>query len=210
MSYKTKANAERENWKTIPEVVTDMCAADDCKPKAARNQLRRALTDGGLWPLRWQLEKGDRVPPIIRDSPFQVPDDLPPRERVWSKAKIDWESGRVRDDWGYYNIGKWRVLLIHRLVAGRHWPQPSPVRRSESSAQVINPLTRNLGGRPTPREEVYAALRKMQDDGHDISQPKKRLAEEVAKRCGKKLGEPNWAPRTITDHVSKWTHDNAR
>jgi hypothetical protein len=210
MPYRTKAERDRENWKTIPEVVTDIGVADDCKPSTARNQLRRALMNGDLWPLRWQVERGDRTPPIIRGISSQVPDDLPPRERVWSKAKIDWKTGRVRDDWGDYNNGKWRVLLIHRLAAGHHWPQPSPVRRSESPVQVINPSTRNVGGRPTPRDEVYTALRKMQGDGYDMSQPPKRLAEEVAKRCGKKLGAKNWAPRTITDHVSKWISENAR
>jgi hypothetical protein len=51
---------------------------------------------------------------------------------------------------------------------------------------------------------VYVALRKMQDDGYDMTQPKKRLAEEAAKRSGKKLG----AQRTIREHVSKWLRDN--
>jgi len=51
--------------------------------------------------------------------------------------------------------------------------------------------------------EVYVALRKMKDDGYDMTQPKKRLAEEVAKRSSKKLGEP----RTIRGHVSKWLRD---
>jgi hypothetical protein len=98
---------------------------------------------------------------------------------------------------------------IHRLIARQHWPKPSPVRLSESSAQVINPSTRNFGGRPTARDEVYAALRKMQADGYDMSQPTKRIAEEVAQQCGKKLGTQNWAERTIKDHVSKWMRDNA-
>src|SRR5262249_33170618 len=125
MPYKTKAELERKNWKTIPEAVVDICTADHCDPKAAREQLRKALTDDGLWLLRWQLEKGDRTPPWGESIPVAVPDDLPPRGEVWESAKIRWQTGRVRDDWGDYNKGKWRVLLIHRLALAHHW-QPTP------------------------------------------------------------------------------------
>jgi hypothetical protein len=215
MPYRTKAELDRENWKTIPDAVADICAADHCEARAARDQLRKALADDdSLWPLRWQLEKRDRTPEKKqRDIPFSVPDDLPPHGRVWSEAKIRWQTGRVRDDWGDYNKGKWRVLLIHRLAVGRHWPQPdnSGIRSrhgSRSSAQVINLSTRNLGGRPTASEQVYDALRKMRDEGYDMRQPQKRLAEEAAKGSGKKLGEPNWDERTIIGHVSKWLHNN--
>jgi len=208
MPYKTKAERDRENWNTIPEVVTAICAADDCEPMAARNQLRRALADGGLRSLRWQLEKGDRTPPNMRGIPFSVPQDLPPSGPVWFQAKIRWKTGRVRDDWGDYNNGKWRVLLIYRLAVARHWSlRNSDIRSiqpSGSSAQAGNLSTRNPGGRPSMCNEVYVALRKMKDDGYDMTQPKKRLAEEVAKRSSKKLGEP----RTIRGHVSKWLRDN--
>jgi hypothetical protein len=149
MPYKTKAERERENWKTIPEVVAGICAADDCQEKAARNLLRKALADDGLGPLRWQLEKHDRIPQKPWGVPLAVPDDLPPRGQVWLKAKIRWKTGRVRDDWGDYNNGKWRVLLIHRLRAAQHWPQSPP--RSGSSATNALPFA-------SSGEEVAHAL----------------------------------------------------
>src|SRR5262249_28198108 len=125
MPYRTKAELDRENWKTIPDTITDICAADDCEPQAARHLLRKALAAGDLWPLRWQLERRDRVPERKPPGPFAVPDDWPPREQVWLDAKIRWKTGKVRDDWGDYNKGKWRVLLIHRLALAHHWP-PTP------------------------------------------------------------------------------------
>jgi hypothetical protein len=201
MPYKTKAERDRENWKTIPEVVTDICAADDCVPTAARNQLRRALTAGDLWPLRWQPEKSDRTPPTMGAGPLAVADDLPPSKQVWLEAKIRWKTGRVLDEWGQYNNGKWRVLLMHRLVVA------DLIHCIRSSAQVSNLSRRKPGGRPSTRNQVYVALRKMQDDGYNMTQSKKRLAEEAAKRSGQKLGTKNWAERTITDHVRKWLRD---
>src|SRR5262249_62303013 len=87
MPYKTKAELERKNWKTIPEAVVDICAADHCDPKAAREQLRKALTDDGLGPLRWQLEKGDRTPPWGESIPVAVSDDLPPRGEGLGRAE---------------------------------------------------------------------------------------------------------------------------
>jgi hypothetical protein len=193
MPYKTKAERDRENWRKIPQAVAEICAADQCEPKAARNQLRQALADG-LGPLRWQPEKGDRTPPTMGASPLAVADD-------WLEAKIRWKTGRVLNEWGQYNNGKWRVLLIHRLAVA------DLIHDIRSSAQVSNLSRRAPGGRPSTRNQVYVALRKMQDDGYNMTQSKKRLAEEAAKRSGQKLGALNWAERTITDHVSKWLRD---
>src|SRR5262249_60744590 len=120
MPYKTKAELERKNWKTIPEAVVDICAADHCDPKAAREQLRKALTDDGLWPLRWQLEKGDRTPPWGESIPVAVSDDPPPRGGGWGRAKIRWQKGRGGEDWGGYKKRKKGGFLIHRLSLVSH------------------------------------------------------------------------------------------
>jgi hypothetical protein len=31
-----------------------------------------------------------------------------------------------------------------------------------------------------------------------------RLAELLARQCGKQLGEPGWAPRTVLAHIQRW------
>ena len=58
MPYKTKAEQEREQWMTLPEVVAHICVADGCDERAARRQLKAALADGAryLQHLKWKRE----------------------------------------------------------------------------------------------------------------------------------------------------------
>jgi hypothetical protein len=214
MPYKTKAESERENWMTLPEAVTHILSADKCDDlSAARRQLRAALADGALKPLRWKRESDDRSPPFGSTSVI-TPSETPPLGRDWLNAKIRWRMGRVRDDWDEFKNGKWRVLLIHGHSLARHWPKhvrTGPSKHAGGtrvSAKVIDLSARKGGGRPTARSQVYNELHKMRDSGWDMSLPQKTLAEEVAKRNDKKLGERNWDERTIIEHVSRWLHDN--
>jgi hypothetical protein len=184
MPYRTKAELDRENWKTIPDTITDICATDDCEPKAARHQLRKALAAGDLWPLRWQLEKRDRVPERKPPGSFAVPDDLPPREQVWSDAKIRWKTGKVRDDWGDYNKGKWRVLLIHRLSVAQYWKSPTPRGSSPLAGSMWDKGIR-ISRKRGPKAETGCRVRdQMRNDVHTrklTSQQLAQMTEEALK-----------------------------
>jgi hypothetical protein len=177
MPYKSKAERERENWITLPEVVAQICSGDKCDEKVARRQLVRALADGpqGLGLLRWEREKDDRPPPRWKTK-VMTPADTPPLGRAWSKAKIRWKTGKVRNDWGEYKHGKWRVLLIQRFTVLRLWPSPQPSSPDAPSDKIINLPTRHAGGRPTERNQVCDELQKMRDEGYDLTLPQKKLA----------------------------------
>jgi hypothetical protein len=209
MPYKAKAAHQREEWMTLLEVVTHIRSADNCDENAAREQLIAALVDGALGPLRWQREHDDR-PTLLGVSSITRPTDTPPLDRAWLEAEINWETGHVRDAWGEYKPGTWRVLLILRHNVLRLWRrQPDSNNHRSESENVVKLPTRDAGGRPTPRDKVYGELDKMWSEGCDMSRPQKTLAEEVAKRKNKKLGKDrNWSERTTIGHVSAWLRKN--
>jgi len=106
MPYNSKAELAREKWVTVLEVVAHLQSADKCDEEDARQQLRKALADEVLGPLKWDQEK----PPSIGYSPIAVPTDTPPLGRAWLTAKIRWKVGKVRNDWGDYKYRKWRAI----------------------------------------------------------------------------------------------------
>jgi hypothetical protein len=213
MPYKTKAELERERWMTLPEAVAHIRSVDKCNECEARRQLIAALADGVrvLGPLKWEREPGDRGAPFGVSS-ITGPTG-PPLGGAWSEAEINSKTGRVRDDW---DSGKWRVLLILRQgVLGTWQSTPNRSEHPDSiSANVGGLATANAGGRPSSSDQVYDELWTMQKEGCDMSRPQKRLAEEVAKRLGKTLGDdktpgdPGWSERTIIQHVRDWLRDS--
>jgi hypothetical protein len=125
MPYLLRAERERAEWCTIPEAIGHIRLADRCDEDSARQQLRAALIDGVLTPLRWE----DALPEIRWPRGFRptgsltVPDDLPPcPDRHWANVKIDWQTGTVQDDWAEVEPCQ-RVLLMRRDVLSRFWPE---------------------------------------------------------------------------------------
>lgn len=182
MPYKSaadrKAEREAEQWMTLVEAVTHIRHADGCDTAEARRQFLSALDDGALKPLRWRHEAGDVLPPRIIGSSIIVPGDAPFIGDHWSGTMIDWETGRVRDDWSNYNHGKLRILLLPRAEVERLWKstssaggsKPPPVTRPSPSARQTlrddvdrmylerRDAFRNAEGRPPSikEDEVWA------------------------------------------------------
>lgn len=138
MPDQSPAERERAQWRTLPEAVAHICAADGCDKDDAHRQLRKALADGALGMLRW--EDGRPEPGVggatilLDDPPASIPED----------AEIDWDAGIVRDEWG--EVGpRDRVLLIHRLKLAGMWnisgsdslDPPSVSRKQARTRQIL-------------------------------------------------------------------------
>jgi hypothetical protein len=80
MPYISDAAREREHWRTLPEIVVHICRVDGSSQDAAQQQIRDALADGKLRPLRWE----DRRPtPHYIDGLSHASDDPPGRDVGW-------------------------------------------------------------------------------------------------------------------------------
>jgi hypothetical protein len=63
-------------------------------------------------------------------------------------------------------------------------------------------------GRRSAREIVYQTLSQMRIEGASLREPCAELAEIVAARNHRTLGQKSWHPGTITAHIIRWLHDN--
>jgi hypothetical protein len=189
MPYKTKAERQREEWMALLEAVTHIRSADNCDENAAREQLIAALADGALGPLRWQRERDDK-PPLFGFTSIVTPTDTPPLGRAWEKAKIRWKTGHVRDDWGGYKPGKWRILLISKYRVVRCWPVSSPSGPSDkrdnldmsSVVSIDAPRERRKRGRtPEVSNKVKDSMRRDLREGKLTEQELDKMTEEAMK-----------------------------
>ena len=102
--------------------------------------------------------------------------------------------------------GSWRTLLIVKDSILQLWPEApdlaSVVSAASESGQAaendnVGLITKAKGGRPSTKEEIHQALDKLSHEkGHSVKNTmhRERLAELVAKECGKLLGKTRgWA-----------------
>jgi len=127
--YISKADRQRADWMSLVEAIAHIHVAEGCTATVAQQQLIAALSDGAIGPLRWEPAPGDVNPPRIYGSSMTIPDGAPPAGSSWATATIDWATGRVRDEFGEYNHGKQRVLLMPGLTIRRLWPLAAGIPR---------------------------------------------------------------------------------
>jgi len=159
MPYKSKSELAREDWMTVPDVVAYIRSADNCKEEEAGQQLRKALTDGVLGVLKWEREKGGKPPPFGY-TPIVGPTDTPPVKGVWLTAKIRWKTGEVRNDWGEFKHGEWRVLLIRRFTVLRLWPASETGSHADSDSNEVTKIPRKRGPKTVVRDKIRDKMRK--------------------------------------------------
>lgn len=220
MPYKSKAERERENWMTPPQAVNQISSSNNCSADAARKQILTALADGALRPLRWEPELDERprdmpLPPFGR-SAAPAEDDTPPSGRFWLDAEIDWESGKVRDDWSIARVRaftrrrlnaplhkrrEWRVLLLHRHRINLHWPSVAP-----HVASAVSRKHATSGRKPGPQpKKNQAMMGQMQADIKTARLTKDQLRDmadkELLARYGDSVGAKRTACRTARDRT---------
>ena len=199
MPYKSKTERKRELFMTLAEAINRISKQDKCSWDEARDQIRAALADNALGPLRWE----DRLVYIVNDYPLV-------ERRFWQReARI--RRGRVFDPCAK----QWRTLLILKHSIFQHWPEPPDGasaasengQATENGSDVV-PITKAKGGAPSAKEEIYQALDKLSHEkGHSVkdTMPRKRLAELVAKECDKVLGKSRgWTLGTVLNHIRGW------
>jgi hypothetical protein len=151
MPYQSRAERERARWATLPEVVEHVMAADGCDLDAARQQVRSALYDRALNPVRWEdAQPSPRVggATVPLDDPVLMPD-----------TEIDWDAGTLFDV-SEYSLppGRRRRLLILWLRVREHWPEKE-VKASSGSVADIGAARRQRGRPPRTREATAARMR---------------------------------------------------
>ncbi len=116
-----QAEQERAKWVGLSELVRIVQAESNCSVETAHQQIRNALADGAIWPLRWESEppesaychrqrgSGVRFPSWSELMGLGEPGCPPPSEGRrgwadyrsvlhWQAVEIDWEQERVLDD----------------------------------------------------------------------------------------------------------------
>jgi hypothetical protein len=221
MPNKSKAERKAASRMTWTEIIKHVREVEQCDEREARRQIGNAVADRELhvW---WEDQ---REIPFGSTGGIGVQISVPPRDAAyWLTCEIDLiDPDRVLEpppydpDWVDKRTAKrldkqrrYRKPIFKRDQVLEHWPieRVSQVQSDNVVGFLKASSPGRPGGRPTARDQVYDALRKMREEGYDMKRPQKTLAQEAAKRSGTRLGEANWDERTTIDHVSTWLRDN--
>jgi hypothetical protein len=183
MRYISKEALYRAHYRTLPEWVKLIQQASDCSAKSAQQQILDGLYDGAF-AVRWDDRDKN---PLRYPNPYLTGIDSPPPKGVfWRRAKINWRTGKVIDDWGLEKEGQSantpcrRALLLaskggtvfehilHSSVsASTHQASAAPNNvvppHSEPTAAEAHPVPRGRPGRKPGSGSIddEEALRKM-------------------------------------------------
>jgi hypothetical protein len=178
---------------TLAEAIDWISKQGNYSRSAATRQIREALAADAIGPLRWEDAWMDHRP---ADRQFWL-----------VEARI--RRGRVFDP----SVKRWRTLQIgkHSILQAR--PESPDLAfvasaASESGQAIDAPITKAKGGRPSAKEEIYQALDKLlHEKGRSVkdTMPREKLAELLAKECGKLLGKsPGWSLGAVLNHIRSW------
>jgi hypothetical protein len=163
MPYKTKAEQQRENWMTLPEVATHVQSVKDLNESEARDEVLKALMDDafhsrGQTFLRWK--EGIR---ILGPAPEEIgPHDYPPRGRKWAVTEIRWDTGELLDPYGGARDGKWqptwRIVWLAKSKVIKIWPEPPPGLDAPPAASASANVVLLAGHKPGPKTKKKLSM----------------------------------------------------
>lgn len=232
MTYVSKAERERARWMTAAEAINHIQKADSCGRDEAWIQLSKAIADGKV-PNRWadvSLEPSTGRPGHYVEH-YADEDDVPPTSRrFWAVAWFRFSGGgrifydpalrprRVQRELVQTGKLEFRPLLVLREAVDAIWPVASRTiadvetrdTRSDNTAGIraTSSEAAHTGGRPSIKQLVWHTLSQMRDEGYSMAQPQKTIADVIARRNGKQLGDRGWSERTVLTHVSDWLKEN--
>jgi hypothetical protein len=209
MPYKTRAEQQRENWMTLPEVVAHVQSVED--ESEARDEVLKALMDDAFHPppnlIRWKDEVR-----IEGSPPEEIgPPDYPPRGRKWGDAEIRWDTGEVLDPYGGAQDGKWqptwRIVWLAKSKVKKIWPEPpradAPASPGASTSANVVPFTGRRTGPKTNKKRLM--MEAMREDLVKKRLTKEQLREmsddELCSKYGDKVGAKRTACRDAREQV---------
>jgi hypothetical protein len=161
---------------TLAEAIDWISKQGNYSRRATTRQIREALADGAIGPLRWE------------DAWM----DYPPVDRQFWLVEARIRRGRVFDP----SVKRWRTLLIGKQ---------SILQARPAGNDNVGPITKAKRGRPSDKKEMYQALDRLSQQGHHVkTMAPMKLAKLVASKCGKQLGEPKWSRRIVLEHIGSW------
>ena len=188
---------------TLAEAVDWISQHDKCSRREATRQIRAALADNAIGPLRWE----DQRPQLPLEENYAA-GDYPPLGRQFWQVEARIRRARIFDPYQK----RWRVLLMSTHSVSSLWPAAG---RHDANKNIdfprMIPLTPHPGGRPSGKDQIYAALSRLKRDGHRVGDMSRaRLARKVAERCGKNIdNDAGWSMRTVTAHIATWLSETS-
>jgi hypothetical protein len=153
----------------------------------------------------------DHPPPPLLGSRFSVGIDkalILGVRAFWRETR--YRRGKVFD----LTCDRWRVPLLERAAVQRCWPSEGhnetlPIgsqAAADDACRVIAAEKRlHSGGRPSSKRDIYTALEALLSEKHHVrTMGISRVADMVARHCGKSVGERGWSLRTVQQHIQTW------
>jgi hypothetical protein len=171
---------QRAQWITLAEAIDWISKQHNCSRRAAILQMRAALADDAIGPLRWE------------DAWL----DYPPVDRQFWLVEARIRRGRVFDP----SAKRWRTLLIGKHSIFQLWPERSVASAGSESGQAGPTKKAKRRGRPDAEIEIHQAIDRLLQRGYNVKNMlRKELVALVDQECGKRR-----KPRTIQKHISSW------
>jgi hypothetical protein len=168
---------------TLAEAINRISKQDNCSWDEAKDQIRAALADNAIGPLRWEDEQPTAVSTAPVDRDF------------WQKANIR-QDGRVFDRWRKRS----RTLLISKHMIFQLWPERSVASTGSGSGEAGPTTKAKRRGRPDAEIEIHQALDQLVQRECDVKgMLRKELVALVEEEFGKRR-----KPRTIMKYISSW------
>jgi hypothetical protein len=118
LPYLSPAARERANWLTLPEAVAYVMRVERCQLEEARRQIREAIANGDLGPLRWEdASASPSGPPGGATMPLDEPTDF---------TDIDWQDGTAidRSEFGFVTNPNVKYVTSFSPNSRSHWVMP--------------------------------------------------------------------------------------
>jgi hypothetical protein len=220
MPYIPKRHApkKRIRWVGLAELVKIVQAESECSVEDACHQIRDALEDGAIWQLRWepmpvssyycQYKLDEHVagsgatehvfpPPLVPGIREHFIDRR--RASHWREVKMDWERGRVFDDFereAERRLSRERRALCEVLpVLGLAPPYPKPQRPKWRTLMFECEACERIW-QPAPNVKAHIVV----DDGQtNTFFPKDTKLEVVLQHLHERY--PQGIPAGITDKM---------